>query len=244
MSERICGVSDCATQGATTRGMCRACYEWSRSNGWTDPAGRTRLLPAGPALLCDVVEDGCACGKPLLSRKSGLCPMHYALKVRNGSPTARRIKSSGSITSLIQQAASPDTNECIIVAGWNRRPKVSFRGKQMAAARVVWTLANGAPADGVFILHRCNGGSGAHGCINLRHLYASGHDRNMRDMAEAGRAARGEDHPHTTLTRDQVRALRQRHASGERRRVLAAEFGVSASTVKNIASRRTWGWLD
>ena len=47
------------------------------------------------------------------------------------------------------------------------------------------------------------------------------------------------------LTDAKVREIRWRYAdgTGETPRELAAEFGVSPSTISDIASRRTWGWL-
>ena len=47
------------------------------------------------------------------------------------------------------------------------------------------------------------------------------------------------------LTDAKVREIRCRYADGfgETPRELAAEFGVSPSTISDIAARRTWGWL-
>jgi SH3-like domain-containing protein len=46
--------------------------------------------------------------------------------------------------------------------------------------------------------------------------------------------------PRVKLTRDLVLAIRDRHADGESPRHLAEEFGVSAHTICDIASRQTW----
>ena len=49
------------------------------------------------------------------------------------------------------------------------------------------------------------------------------------------------------LTDAQVRDIRDRYADGfgdVTQRDLAAEFGVSRSTVAAIVTRRTWGWLS
>jgi hypothetical protein len=45
------------------------------------------------------------------------------------------------------------------------------------------------------------------------------------------------------LTDARVREMRARLDYGETQRELAAEFGVSPSTVSDIAAGRTWGWL-
>ncbi len=43
------------------------------------------------------------------------------------------------------------------------------------------------------------------------------------------------------LTNDQAAEIRHRAAEGEKRKVLAAEFGVSLSTVNSIIARRYYG---
>ena len=51
--------------------------------------------------------------------------------------------------------------------------------------------------------------------------------------------------PRGRLTDTQVRGIRDRCGYGEvTQRQVAAEFGVSASTVSDIITGRTWGWLE
>ena len=53
--------------------------------------------------------------------------------------------------------------------------------------------------------------------------------------------------PLAKLTDAQVRDIRWRYddgIGGVTQAELAAEFGVSASTISDITSRRTWKWLD
>lgn len=54
---------------------------------------------------------------------------------------------------------------------------------------------------------------------------------------------RGESHGRSKLTAAQVLAIRER-AGSESRRALAAAFGVSAFTVNQIVTRRTWRHLE
>jgi hypothetical protein len=51
---------------------------------------------------------------------------------------------------------------------------------------------------------------------------------------------RGEDNGNARLTADQVRAIR---ASSERHVDLAATYGVTALTIRNIRKGKTWAWL-
>ena len=67
--------------------------------------------------------------------------------------------------------------------------------------------------------------------------------------------ARGERHPLSKLTREQVLAIKRRIAAYEEARAhghrtgaglsaIAREFGISDSLVRNIRSGRSWGWLQ
>lgn len=51
--------------------------------------------------------------------------------------------------------------------------------------------------------------------------------------------------PHglTSLTEEQVVAIRRRRAAGEPNKKLAVEYGVSRGTITDIVSRRTWSWV-
>ena len=51
---------------------------------------------------------------------------------------------------------------------------------------------------------------------------------------------RGESHGGAKLTEEKVIEIRRRHGDGEAVKALAAEFGVSSSTVSNIIARRIW----
>jgi hypothetical protein len=64
--------------------------------------------------------------------------------------------------------------------------------------------------------------------------------------AEYRRAvAAGERSPgHTvTLSPDAVRSIRRRLAAGERRVLLAREYGVSRSAIDEVATRKSWAWV-
>jgi hypothetical protein len=54
--------------------------------------------------------------------------------------------------------------------------------------------------------------------------------------------ARGENCPNALLTAGDVRDIRRR--KGEKNASLAAEFGVSESSIESIHHRRTWSWLE
>jgi hypothetical protein len=54
---------------------------------------------------------------------------------------------------------------------------------------------------------------------------------------------RGSDHPRSLLDETQVLAIRRRAGAGERKCLLAVEFGVKDCTIYDICSRRSWSHL-
>lgn len=82
-------------------------------------------------------------------------------------------------------------------------------------------------------------------CCNPRHLFAGGAQANVDDKIAKGRAvygvSRGERNGFAKLTADQVAEIRRRCTGrvGEQK-ALAAEFGVSTSTVHLIVRNLRW----
>ena len=97
-----------------------------------------------------------------------------------------------------------------------------------AAHRAAWELACGPIPHGMHVLHRCDNPP----CVRPGHLFLGTAKTNMTDKAIKGRAAR-------RLTETQVRQIRARHAYGESGYQLAREFGISRTTVTDIAVK-TW----
>ncbi|MFF0401747.1 hypothetical protein ACFYSJ_39495 [Streptomyces sp. NPDC005248] len=121
----------------------------------------------------------------------------------------------------------------------------------MNASRAVWIIAHGDPGD-FHVLHSCNGGSGATGCINIRHLYLGDNEANKRDMVASGHTIRGkshgnrgEAHGNAILSDDAVRDIRSRYLQGwpyhpGNKAALADEYGVSVKTIQCVLDFRTW----
>lgn len=190
----------------------------------------------------------------------GLCQPCYSWSWRNSGrdPEGRRPRRSpGELDALLRAAATATTDECIILTGYARRPVVQNGGrfesaaKGMNASRAVWILAHGDPGDDVLVCHSCNGGSGASGCINIRHLYPGDEERNKLDMVQAGHTLRGrsnnrgEAHPRAILDEEAAREIRRRYVPGRphhpgNKRALAEEYGVSVKTVESVLRGQSW----
>lgn len=184
--------------------------------------------------------EGCGEGGRIVR---GWCRRHYWRWKKYGDPIAdiRQVARRKDILALLNAASVAMTDECILMDPHsNTRPLVRWNGRSMAASRVVWVIANGDPGE-LKVLHRCNGGSGAHGCINIRHLYLGTGADNARDMVAAGRASRGENHRSAKLTEADVVTIRRLYdAREETVTALAARYGINNGTLSRVVHRRTW----
>ncbi|MER6557876.1 hypothetical protein ABT300_08925 [Streptomyces sp. NPDC001027] len=124
---------------------------------------------------------------------------------------------------------------------------VRVDGVRHTAARQAWIERYGDPGDRL-VLHKCSGGSGDFGCINVRHLRLGNDADNNRDRNEAGRTVlpyvRGEAHGNAKLNREAVREIRTLSSSGMPHHAISERYPVSRRTITKIVARRTWAWLD
>lgn len=147
---------------------------------------------------------------------------------------------------------------CLVFVGSNAGGygQLSVNGRNQRAHRVAWELEHGPIPPGLHVLHYCDNPP----CCRVSHLYLGTDMDNTRDKLSRGRAAtgdrngarthperwvRGEENYKTTLTTDQVRAIRSRFALGNITRAeLANEYGVHLKTIGNITRRATWRHVE
>lgn len=118
------------------------------------------------------------------------------------------------------------------------RPAGKRTGPSVKAHRVSAELA-GMTIIGLYVLHSCDNPI----CVNPSHLRPGTALQNSRDMVSRLRTCHGERRPQARLTAEQVIAIRQRHAAGESRPALAAEFGTSNANIGHILNGNTWRHL-
>lgn len=113
--------------------------------------------------------------------------------------------------------------------------KVS-RGTYRGAHRVSWEIHNGDIPEGLYVLHHCDNRP----CVRPDHLFVGTQQDNMADAAEKGRMPRGEYHPHTRMTAETVRRIRQEYAEGSSQRDLVRKYRSSPPTIHRIVHRKSW----
>jgi hypothetical protein len=112
----------------------------------------------------------------------------------------------------------------------------------VVASRVAWEMAHGSIPDGFFVCHRCDQPS----CVNPGHLFLGTAQDNADDMVRKGRATTGELTPRGTahyrakFTDEDIRAMRAMRRAGERFTDIAAQYGISPSHARGIATGALW----
>jgi hypothetical protein len=108
------------------------------------------------------------------------------------------------------------------------------------AHRVAWVLHNQQPIPAnMVVCHSCDNRR----CVNPAHLWLGTQEENQLDKIGKGRhiTVRGEAHPEAKLTEDQVRAIL---ADARTHTEIAYDYGIKASTVSSIKTRKSWAHLD
>ncbi len=110
--------------------------------------------------------------------------------------------------------------------------------KKRGAHRFAYLYFVGHVPDEMFVLHKCDNPA----CCNPAHLFLGTAADNMIDKTRKGRnnAPCGERHAFAKLTDQAVRKIRERLHQGELQHTIATDFGVSQTTVSNIACGRKW----
>lgn len=109
--------------------------------------------------------------------------------------------------------------------------------RPIKAHQAAYFVYKGEITKGLCVCHTCD----VPICVNPDHLWPGTQQDNLADMRSKKR-----DSPppnKRVLTIEEIHQIRERVARGELHRVVAADLGISRSTVSTIVTRRSWAWL-
>lgn len=177
----------------------------------------------------------------------GLCTLHYRRNRKYGSPVATQWHSGTarhvSIEERFMQRVKKTDGCWIWIAGKDSDGYSSFRATingvlHKRGHRASYAMFKGEIGDGMQVLHSCDNP----GCVNPDHLFLGTIDDNMKDKIAKGRARvpKGEESVHAVLSEKQAQAIL---LDARPYTAIAADYGVTASTVGNIKNRESWRHL-
>ena len=132
----------------------------------------------------------------------------------------------------------PGPNGCLEFQGYRARSGYGIIGlgtKKLKVHRVAWEGAFGPIPDDLCVLHSCDNRV----CCNSEHLFLGTRLDNAIDREKKGRGNHqtGKYNGNAKLTREKAEAIR---ADTRLHREIAADYGVSRSTITTIKTGAAW----
>lgn len=201
--------------------------------------------------MSDFELDPSVCGIKLCDKPSvalGLCINHYRRNKLYGSPLARKAH----VGLFIGKSAEERFDLMVIRQdgcwGWkgatDKDGYPAFKGefdgvKYNKAHRYSYARSYGEHPGSMLVMHSCDNPT----CTNPDHLTLGTPQDNMRDKVAKGRmrVPKGENAGHALLTEPQVLAILADPRSYQE---IAADYGVKASTIGSVKSRKSWSHLE
>lgn len=137
-----------------------------------------------------------------------------------------------SMRAIVGRSEADPTTGCIEFQGSQTRGgyrRVRYRQKWVGAHQAVWDYWNGAPPQGLHVLHTCDNRA----CCNPLHLYLGTNSQNIRDKVERDRSEK-------SLNIALASKIKSRLAEGLPQSTIAEEFGICQPTVSKINSGKIW----
>lgn len=174
--------------------------------------------------------------------RRGMCCAHYERWRRHGNPLGGTTP-TGEPWNYYQRVVLPYAGDECLIWPYNRaggRYAYLWHGRKgFVVSRLACEEVHGpAPSSSHEAAHSC--GNGHKGCVNPRHLSWKLPVENCADQIAHGTRLRGERQNGARLNRDDVKAIRE---STKSHAALAAEYGVTASTIRRARDGSCWGWL-
>lgn len=133
-------------------------------------------------------------------------------------------------------------NGCIVWTGklnwlgYGRLEKtINFKKKQLSVHRVSYEIYKGEIPPKMLVCHTCDNRA----CLNPDHLFLGTHADNRRDMVSKGRdrILKGSETKGAKLTETKIIEILNSNLPYKQ---IAVQYGVSASTISLIKTRKRW----
>lgn len=180
----------------------------------------------------------------------GLCNKHWRRNKKYGSPVALKMPIQANrgrpLVERFMERIHVDENGCWIwTAGKDQDGYGLFRGLvgdalYHRAHRFSVAYHRGEhPAPEQNVCHSCD----VPACVNPAHLFIGSVAGNQQDKWRKGRGnvKKGTGHWSTSLTEDDVRAIR---ASNDKQSEIAERHGITQTTVSDIRRRKSWAHVE
>ncbi len=176
----------------------------------------------------------------------GLCSMHYMRLRRAGLvPTGTRAR--GTLEERFWRKVEKsdgcwEWQGTISPNGYGRIQEGGKGTAHLGAHRVSYEMHKGPIPEGMVVMHSCDNRR----CVNPAHLSVGTHSENTRDAVQKGRwhhkppCKKGESHSQAKLTEDMIREIRACPKDKVPGHVLAAKYGVRATTINAIRRGKSW----
>lgn len=131
---------------------------------------------------------------------------------------------------------------------WSRGTDVGGYGKfkinckQHKTHRMSYQIFVGEIPKGKFVLHKCDNPP----CCNPKHLFIGSQADNVKDRDNKNRGydRRGEKHPQSKLTEEDIREIRRLYSTGYYyQKDLGKAFGITQAIVSKIHKRQIWSHI-
>lgn len=183
--------------------------------------------------ICTVPD----CGKKWFA--CGLCGSHYYRLKKHGNLNGGRTAPGEPERFLRVDALAYESDDCLIWPFAMSRSgygNISVNGSNTNASRFLCEMVHGVPPfPHMEAAHEC----GNPACVNKRHLSWKTPVENAADRDRHGTNMRGENHCFAKLSEPDVMRIRSMAGKVSQSR-LAAEYGVSQSSIYLIQSGKNW----
>lgn len=190
--------------------------------------------------------EGCSRTTYVISR--GLCAAHYFRWRRYGDPLSgvRCVQPKQMPKNVSQRfwGKVDKSEECWEWTGstYSNGYGMFWDGeKSVLAHRFSYKMSNNQDPGNMYVCHHCDNRR----CVNPDHLFLGTAQDNMRDASKKGRLEhsnqlRGEQHPNSIFTNEDVLKIRRLASNVDSLQELAEEFNTTHQAIRSIVNRRIW----